>query len=356
MNAFQFQNPWCLLLLMLPIGAALLAVRRHRRTAVLYSDASLIGTLPTTWKQQVRRALPALKFAGLALLVVALARPQKGLEDFRIRAEGIAIAMCIDRSGSMQALDFQIEDQRVNRLAAVKKVFRDFVSGTGRLAGRPNDMIGLIAFGGFADAKCPPTLDHYVLLEVLDSVEIPQPIYDSQRRVINSRILEEELSTAIGDAVLLGVDRLKDTQAKSKVLILLSDGENTAGIVDPADAAEAARKLGIKIYAIGVGSTGLAPFPQTDLFGRSVLARQQVVLDEDTLKMLAERTGGRYYNARNTRALTEIYAEIDALEKSATEGRLYTRYRELFLWLLVPGLILILLELVLATTWLRSVP
>jgi Ca-activated chloride channel family protein len=356
MNAFQFQNPWCLLLLILPIAAALVAVRRRGRTAVLYSDASLIRTLPMTWRQWVKRALPALKFAGLALLVFALARPQKGLEDFRIRAEGIAITMCIDRSGSMQALDFQIEDERVDRLVAVKKVFRDFVLGTGRLTGRPNDMIGLIAFGGYADAKCPLTLDQNVLLEVLDSVEIPQPIYDSQRRMINRRILEEELSTAIGDAVLLGVDRLKDTQAKSKVLILLSDGENNAGEVDPVDAAEAARKMGIKIYAIGVGSTGTAPFPETDVFGRRVLARQRVVLDEDTLKMLAERTGGRYYNARNTQALTDIYSEIDKLEKSATEGRLYTRYRELFLWLLVPGLILILLELALATTWLRSLP
>lgn len=356
MNAFQFQSPWCLLLLILPVAVAVAAVRRQRRTAVLYSDASLIRTLPTTFRQSLKQMLPVLRFAGLALLVVALARPQKGLEDFRIRAEGIAITMCIDRSGSMQALDFRVEDNRVNRLAAVKKVFRDFVSGTGKLAGRPNDMIGLIAFGGYADAKCPLTLDHNVLLEVLDSVEIPQPIYDSQGRMINSRILEEEMATAIGDAVFLGVDRLKDTKAKSKVLILLSDGENNAGIVDPADAAEAARALGIKIYAIGVGSTGMAPFPGTDVFGRRVLTSQQVVLDEDTLKMLAERTGGRYFNARDTQALTDIYSEIDKLEKSETEGRLYTRYRELYVWLLVPGLALILLELTLSATWLRSLP
>jgi Ca-activated chloride channel family protein len=296
------------------------------------------------------------KFAGLALLVLALARPQKGLEDFRIQAEGIAITMCIDRSGSMQALDFHVEGKRVDRLAAVKKVFRDFVAGTGKLAGRPNDMIGLIAFGGFADAKCPLTLDHNVLLEVLDSVEIPQPIYDSQSRMINRRILDEELATAIGDAVLLGIDRLKDSKAKSKVLILLSDGENNAGIVDPADAGDVARDRGVKIYTIGVGSTGMAPFPDTDVFGRRVLTSQHVVLDEDTLKMLAERTGGRYYNARNTQALTDIYSEIDKLEKTATEGRLYTRYRELYLWLLVPGLVLILLESALSTTWLRSLP
>jgi Ca-activated chloride channel family protein len=356
MNVFQFQNPWCLLLLTLPVAAAFVAVWRQGRTALLYSDASLIHTLPMTWRQQVKQALPFVKSAGLALLVLALARPQKGLEDFRVRAKGIAIAMCIDRSGSMQALDFRIEDERVDRLVAVKKVFRDFVVGAGRLAGRPNDMIGLIAFGGFADAKCPLTLDHDVLLKVLDSIEIPQPIRDSQGRVINRRILEEELSTAIGDAVLVGVDRLRETQAKSKVLILLSDGENNAGVVDPADAAEAARKLGIRIYAIGVGSTGTAPFPEIDVFGRKVLVPQPVVLDEDTLKMLAERTGGRYYNARHTQALTDIYSEIDKLEKSATEGRLYTRYRELFLWFLVPGLILILLQLALATTWLRSLP
>src|SRR5690606_12672744 len=187
--------------------------------------------------------------------------------EFRIRTEGIAIEMCIDRSGSMQAVDFQIHGRSVNRLEAVKHVFRDFVGGDGELPGRPDDLIGLIAFGGFAEALCPQTLDHGALLQILDGVDFPKPIRDREGRVINEQLLEEELQTALGDAVALAVDRLKDVPAKSRVIILLSDGENTAGIIEPADAAKAAREFGIRIYSIGVGSTGMAPFPGRDLFG-----------------------------------------------------------------------------------------
>ncbi len=294
--------------------------------------------------------------AGLVLVVVALARPQQGREEFRVRAEGIAIQMCIDRSGSMQAMDFQLDGEPVDRLQAVKQVFRDFVTGRGELPGRPDDLIGLVAFGGFADGKCPLTLDHGALLEVLESVEIPKPVYDSHDRVVNARLLEEEMKTAIGDAVALAVDRLKDAKAKSKVIILLSDGEQTAGVVDPPEAAETAKAFGIKIYTIGIGSTGWAPFPDQDAFGRTVFRRQPVRLDEETLTMLAETTGGRYFNARNTDALKNVYAEIDELEKTLSEGRLYTEYRELYQYAMFPGLGLILLEILLASTRFRSLP
>ncbi|GAG05057.1 unnamed protein product, partial [marine sediment metagenome] len=265
--------------------------------------------------------MPWVGVLGLALLIVALARPQRGREEFRIRTEGVAIEMCIDRSGSMQAMDFHIDGKRVNRLAAVKKVFEDFVTGTGDLPGRPDDPIGLVAFGGYAHDKCPLTLDHNALSQILNTVKIAQPIYDSQGRVINERLWKEEQLTAIGDAVAHAVDRLKDANAKSKVIILLSDGENTAGAIDPAEAAEAAKAYEIKIYTIGVGSTGLAPFPVgTDRSGRTVLRPGQVRLDEQTLKMMAETTGGRYFNAKDTEALEEVYAEIDKLEKTLTEG------------------------------------
>ena len=171
------------------------------------------------------------------------------------------------------------------------------------------------ALGGFAEGKAPLTLDHGALLEVLETVNIPQPIRDKRGAVINERFLQEEMATAIGDAVAMAVDRLKDSQAKSKVVILLSDGENTAGVATPQEAADAAKAYGIKIYSIGVGSTGQAPFPAVDLFGREVLRPRNVRLDEATLKMMAETTGGQYFNAKNTRSLQQVYTEIDKLEK-----------------------------------------
>ncbi len=358
MRGLQFQDPMWLLLLIPLAALATWAVRRRRRVAVLYSDVQLLRSLPVTLALRAKWLLPWVRVLGMALLIAALARPQHGREEFRIRTEGVAIQMCLDRSGSMQAMDFQLDGQRVNRLQAVKGVFRDFVAGKGGLPGRPDDLIGLIAFGGYADSKCPLTLDHGALLQVLETVEIPQPITDARGRVINKRLLEEEMATAIGDALALAVDRLKDKniKAKSKVIILLSDGENTAGVIDPAEAAEAAKAFGIKVYTIGVGTSGRAPFPAVDPFGREVLVAQQVRLDEETLKELAETTGGRYFNAQNTEALKDVCAEIDRLEKTVSEGRLYTEYRELCQYAMFPGLGLVLLEVLLACTRFRSLP
>jgi len=356
MMGFRFQTPTWLWLLIPLVLLGLLAIRRQRRLAMLYSDVAILASLPVTMALRIKRLLPWGRLLGLALLIAALARPQHGREEFRVRTEGVAIQMCIDRSGSMQAMDFQLDGQPVNRLEAVKGVFRDFVTGKGDLQGREDDLIGLIAFGGYADSKCPLTLDHGALLEVLETVEIPQPIEDAQGRVINRRLLEEEMATAIGDALALAVDRLKDVEAKSKVVIFLSDGEQTAGVIDPPEAAETAKTFGIKVYTIGVGTTGMAPFPGVDVFGRSRLIAQPVRLDEETLKMLAETTGGRYFHAANTRALEEVYAEIGQLEKTISEGRLYTEYRELYQYAMFPGLGLVLLEILLACTRFRSLP
>ncbi len=356
MSAWRFQDPLWLWLLVPVVGLGLLAIRRQRRLAVLYSNVELLRGLPITWAQRIKRCLPAVRIAGMVLVVVALARPQAGREEFRIHTAGIAIQMCIDRSGSMQALDFPVDGQRVNRLQAVKRVFRQFVAGEGDFDGRPDDLIGLVAFGGFADAKCPPTLDHGALLEVLDTVHIPVPVLDKQGRIINQRLWEEEQATAIGDAVAVAVDRLKDLKTKSRVIVLLSDGENTAGVVQPEEAAAAAAAFGIRIYTIGVGSTGMAPFPTVDVFGREVLQSQPVRLDETTLKMLAEKTQGRYFHAQNTKALQEIYAAIDRLEKTETEGRLYTEYREVFQFWLLPGIACVLLQVALGSTRLRGLP
>jgi Ca-activated chloride channel family protein len=256
----------------------------------------------------------------------------------------------------MQAMDFEEDGRPADRLSAVKRVFRDFVAGTGDLPGRPDDLIGLVAFGGYPDSRCPLTLDHGALLEILGSLEIPRPMEDSRGRVINMSLLEEELATAIGDALALGVARLKDAEAASRVLILLSDGESNFGEIDPLDAAKAASDYGIKVYTIGIGSTGLAPFPVRDPFGKVYLEDRPVVLDEDLLESIAEKTGGQYFNARNTESLVNVYQEIDSLEKTKTEGRLYTEYRELFQFFLFSGIALVVLEVFLSLTRFRSLP
>lgn len=355
MTSFRFESPLILLLLILVIAITVTTVFRRKDT-VLYSSVRLLKNLPVTLRQRLRRLLPWLRMLGLVLIVVALARPQLGTEETRIRSEGIAIQMCIDRSGSMQALDFPVDGEQVNRLQAVKYVFRKFVAGEDDFSGRPDDLIGLVAFGGFASALCPPTLDHGALLDVLASVKIPEPIKDAQGRVINEEFFREETATAIGDALALAVDRLKNLECKSKVIVLLSDGENTAGAVSPTDAASAAAEFGIKVYSIGVGSNGMAPYPAVDFFGRKVLQQQQVSLDEEGLKAIAETTGGLYFNAKDLDSLQQVCAEIDTLEKSEVEGRLYTSYREMFGYPLISGLGCLLISLLLANTWLRGLP
>lgn len=355
MNAFRFESPAALLLL-IPAVIVIVLRWRRRKPAVLYSSTALLKDLPVTFRQRIRRLLPWLYSAGILLITIAVARPQLGREETRIRTEGIAIQMCIDKSGSMQALDFPVEGEQVNRLEAVKHVFRKFVAGDGDFDGRPDDLVGLIAFGGFASALCPPTLDHGALLDVLDTVEIPQPIRDDEGRVLNEQMFQEEQATAIGDALALAVDRLKELDAKSKVILLLSDGENTAGVVSPIDAANAAAEFGIKVYSIGVGSNGMAPYPGVDLFGRRVLQQQPVRLDEETLKAIADKTDGLYFNAKDTDGLNRVYEEIDQLEKTEVEGQLYTSYREVFGYPLWFGLGCLLTNIVLGSTWLRGLP
>ncbi|QDU60722.1 von Willebrand factor type A domain protein [Planctomycetes bacterium Pan216] len=348
-TSFRFAEPWYLLLLV-PLGVAIWSTwRRRHRSAVLFSSVDLVRHVPVTLAQRLKGYVPWLRYAGLGLVIVALAQPQQGEEEFRVQTEGIAIEMCLDKSGSMKALDFEINGTPTTRLEVVKKVFRDFVKG------RDDDKIGLVAFGGYASSLCPLTLDHPALLEILKTVQIPEPIYDSRGNIINQSLLEEELSTAIGDALAVAVDRIKDVDGKSKVIILLSDGESNAGVISPEEAAEAAKQLGVKIYTIGVGSTGPVPIEE-DTYGGKRIVQRYLELDEQTLVNLAEMTGGKYFSAGDRQSLEEIYAEINQLEKTKSEGRLYTKYRELFAYLLYPGLVLILLEVFLSATRFRTLP
>jgi len=358
MEGFRFCSPLWFALVPLVAVVVWWAAHPRRRAAALFSSLADLKALPVTTAQRLRRLLPLAYGVGLLLLVGALARPQQGKSEARTHAEGIAMEMVLDISGSMEALDFEIEGKQDSRVNAVKHVFKEFVLGSkgSGLPGRPNDLIGLVAFGGFADSKCPLTLDHGALGDIAQSLEVPKPVRDRRGTVINKELLQEEQMTAIGDGLALALDRLRAVEAKSKVAILLSDGDNNAGVVEPHDAAKMAQKLGVKIYTIGIGHTGVVPFPMEDEFGRRVLVPQQFRLDEDLLREIAQSAGGQYFNAKSTKALEEIYAQIDQMEKSKVEETRYTEYTELYLFLAAPGIALLVMVSLLAATRFRVLP
>jgi len=323
---------------------------------VLFSNTAVLRTLPYTFTQYLAPFVPYLLYLGIALWIVALARPQFGQEEYRVRAEGIAIIVCIDRSGSMAAVDFTLHQQPANRLEVVKQTLRDFIRGNGSLSGRTDDQIGLLAFGGYVDAHCPLTLDHATLLTMLDQIQLPEQIAREWDHPLERQLLMEEGATAIGDALAIAVDRLKDAEAKSKVILFLSDGEQTFGVLSPMEGAEIAQTFGIKIYTIGIGSNGEAPYVTMDRFGRRQVEMRQVSMDEQVLQDIAELTGGRYFNARNTAALEGVYAAIDQLETTTHEGRVYTQYAELFRYPLLIGSGLILFYVICVSTRFRRLP
>ena len=338
----RFAHPFLLLLLLL-IPGLLFMRRRQCPATVAYPSLHDLVALPLSFTARVRRLLfPGLRVLVLVLGIVALARPQKGLEAIKVSSEGIAIAMVVDISSSMAALDLQLDGQQSDRLQVVKHSFRTFVKGNDTLSGRDHDLIGMVTFARYADAVCPLTLDHRTLLELLEQVHIvTQP---------------EEDGTAIGEAIALGVDRLRSSTAKSRVMIVLTDGTNNAGETTPLQAAEIAKALGIKVYTIGTGTRGIALVPVRNRDGQLVLQRLPVSIDEDTLTTIAVTTGGRYFRATDSRALQAIYGEIDRLEKTTTVAEHFQQYAERFPLVLLPGLGLLVLEVVLSTTRFRTIP
>jgi Ca-activated chloride channel family protein len=358
MEAFRWESwPW---LFLVPFLLAFIWVRTRFRSrpAAVFSSIADLKSIPVTIAQRVRACLPWIYALGLCGLVMGLARPQSGKSESRIRGEGIAIELVLDVSGSMEALDFQLGGQDVNRLEAVKHVIIQFVNGSSDLglSGRRDDLIGTVAFGGFADSKCPLTLDHGALVDIVKSLEVPRPIRDRQGRIINEKTLNEELATAIGDGVALGIDRLRDSAAASKVMVLLTDGDNNAGSIDPREAADIAKELGIKIYTIGIGRTGVVPMPQEDEFGRRVLVPARFKIDEELLKEIADKTGGSYFHASDSEGLVNVYSQIDAMEKSKFEELKYAEYTELYRWFAGIGLALMLAVGILLETRFRSLP
>jgi Ca-activated chloride channel family protein len=325
----MFFSPWYFLLLLVVPVVGWRLWSSSRTIAVPFSSTHFAMGLQRTWRQRLAWVPAALTLAAIALMVVALARPREGREQTVVDSEGIAIEMVVDLSGSMRAMDFQIDGKHVDRLTAIKNVAGRFVQGDDasakgkkdKLAGRTTDLIGLITFARFADAILPPTLDHSFVMDQLNHQQIVTRRNDD--------------GTAIGDAMSLAVEKLnrldskKQDKVKSKVMILLTDGENNAGDFDPLQAADLAKTMGIKIYTIGVGTRGQAPIPVEDAFGRQMIQWADVDIDEGTLQKIAAATSGKYFRATDTESLDAIYREIDKLEKTKVESRQFVDYREL---------------------------
>ena len=332
--SFQFASPWFLtLLLLIPILAITPLWGKGRRPSSLrYADVSLTLASAGSWRVGLRSGLPVLRWLVLALLIVGLARPQGVTGQRVVRGEGVDIALALDISGSMGALDFEPQ----NRLEAAKAVIEDFVEA------RPYDRIGLVVFARDAFSQSPLTLDHNVFTRLLKEIELS---YD----------LGLDDGTSIGMGLANGANMLKDSPAESKVIILLTDGVNNSGQIDPLTAAEAARALGIRVYTIGVGVQGQVPVPQQGPLGEQIVY-QENTLDEETLMQIAEMSDGRFFRAADADDLRQIYEEINQLEKSEVEIRVFNQYEELALWVLLPGLFLMLSEMILRQTMLRRIP
>jgi Ca-activated chloride channel family protein len=329
----QLHDPWLLaLLLVLPL---LLRVSRRQRPATLrYPLLDAVHAVGPGARTRWRWLSPVARVIAFALLVVALARPQLGKASSQIATEGIDILIAADISGSMLAEDFTVGGQRANRLQALKSVVRTF------LEKRAGDRVGLVLFAARPYTQCPLTLDHGWLLQNLDRAEVG--------------LIED--GTAVGSALATAVSRLETSDAKNRIVILLTDGQSNAGKVSPLTAAEAAKTLGYKVYTIGIGTRGVAPYPATDMFGNKAYRPMPVDIDEDTLKKVAEVTGGRYFRATDTPTFEQIYDEIDQLEKSPYQGLQYLEYDELYVWLAIPAFLLLAGEAVLSATWLRVLP
>lgn len=330
----RFLSPDLLWLLLLVPVVWLAHGRAGRGAALLYPSADLVRGLGRRRRARPGFALLALRTLALGLLVIALARPQQGLGASEVETSGIDILLAIDVSGSMKALDFELDGRQVSRLEAVRAVVTDFVGA------RQGDRIGLVAFAGRPYLVSPLTLDHDWLLQNLDRLQIG--------------LVED--GTAIGSALAAGTNRLRDRDAKSRIVILLTDGVNNAGKISPLMAADAARALGLKTYTILAGRGGEVPIPVTDRFGRQRVVTARVDVDEETLAEMADRTGGRFFRATDTDSLAQIYDEIDAMEKTTATLERFEQYRELYPWLLLAALLLLGLERTLAETRSRSLP
>ena len=331
---FSFENPeYLFLLALIPILAIYYLFKERFGKTAPYVFAN-ISHVKETRKQKVhkfRHSIIVLRLLAITCLILAFARPRLENEYQKVFADGIDIVLAIDLSGSMLAEDFDPK----NRINAAKTVAKDFIDQ------RVSDRIGLVVFSGKSFTQCPLTLDYQLLHRLIEELEAGN--------------IEEE-GTAIGTAIATATNRLRDSNAKSKVVVLLTDGQNNAGEIEPVTAAELASALGIKIYTIGAGTRGYARYPIQDrLFGKRYV-QIKVDVDDSTLTKIADITGAKYFRATDMESLKETYREIDELEKTKVEVEKYTDYQEKFAVFLMPALILLGLEVLLAHTRFRKVP
>lgn len=337
----EFSDP---LFLLAGLLAPLVFIEVNRRSAsVAFSSLSLVAGGRRSLRERLVWLPAALLAVATLALAVALAGPRTGNAVSQVEREGIAIAVVVDRSGSMEARDFVRGDTSTSRLDVVKRIFRDFVKGGGNFgAGRPDDLIGIVAFARYADGLCPLTLDHGSAVAILDDIKTPED--------------PSEDGTAVGDGLALAVERLRRQQTASKVAILLTDGVSNAGDIEPREAAELAARFGIRVYTIGAGYNGFAPFPVRRADGRVSLQRVPVEIDEVTLRQIAEKTGGRYFHATDEAGLREVVAEIGQLERSKVAELRYLEYEHHYRSFVAAALAATALSWLLASSWLRRLP
>jgi Ca-activated chloride channel family protein len=332
LSQLRFADPWYLLLLLL-LPLLLLRrrwVQRNLKGGLTFSQLGLAGQLGFSWTTRLFKGLYVFKLIGIAAVILAFARPQLGSAEEDILTEGVDIMIAIDISGSMAAEDFRPK----NRISVAKQVVQDFVRG------RQSDRIGLVVFAAKSFTKCPLTIDYDVLLRQIDDV--------------NLGAIED--GTAIGNGLATAVNRLRLSKAKSRVIILLTDGVNNSGEIDPLTAADIARSLGIKVYTVGVGREGIAPFPVNDpVFGRRYVD-VEVKIDEEILQKISQSTGAKYFRAFDSDSLEKIFKTIDGLEKSKISVKSYTHYNEIFGYFLWPGLGFLVGEALLLHTRFRKLP
>ena len=330
---FRLATPWALLLLLPLAFAAWRMLRRSRvASAIPFAPMSRLPIRTAGWRGALVRAVPWLFIGGAALLIIAAARPQGSFSRERKSTDAIAIAMVVDVSGSMEALDLTrgnpADANAQNRLDVVKECFGEFIEK------RPDDLIALIAFGGYATTRSPLTADHEALLQILKATTIPGMEYDEQGRPVS----QEELLTAVGDGLTTACARLKDAEPKTRIIVLLSDGVSNTGVFTPDFAADVAKGLGIKVYTIGVGSnSGNAPFRVRDAFGRTRVVYGQTEFNDAELRAIATKTGGKYFNVRDNAGFKVAMADIDKLETTKVTRMVYTHYQERYLPFLVLG-------------------
>ena len=301
-------HPWLLLLLLIVPLLVWLRHGRRRRSAMRFGDTRSLALLPPGFGVVLQPVMPVLYGLGLVLLIIAIARPQKGLDESIVRTEAVDIVLCVDLSPSMRALDFSTPQKRVSRIDAVKQVVESFVEA------RKDDRIGIVGFAGLVYTIAPLTLEHGWLVQRLRQMDAG----DLGQR------------TAVGDGLASAINRLRESKAKSKVIILLTDGASNAGRMEPRHAAQSAQALGIKVYTIGAGRPGMVPIATVTPWGQEQISQMPSDLDEDSLREIAKVTGAEFFRAQDEAGLRATYKQIDQMEKTEIEVQQYTRYEEIF--------------------------